>query len=138
VAVVDTRVDPISRTILVRALLDNSDQRLRPGMFLTVELLRTDVVALMIPEQSIIPDQSRQHVLVIGSDGLVEKREVKTGRRRPGQVEILSGIGAGERVIAEGTQKARPGARVSIVREIEVAPARSDQDTVVIREGSDP
>jgi membrane fusion protein (multidrug efflux system) len=118
VSVVDTRVDPISRTITVRARIPNADGRLRPGMFLAVTLLRRDVQALMIPEQAIVPEQSKQFVLVVGDDLLVEKREVRTGRRRPGQVEVLSGLAAGEQVIAEGTQKARPGERTRIVGRI--------------------
>ena len=47
---------------------------------------------------------------------------VRTGRRRPGEVEILSGLAEAERVIAEGTQKARPGDQVEIIGEISVVP----------------
>lgn len=120
VSSIDTRVDPVSRTVTVRALVPNDEGRLRPGMFLTVALLRTDVRALVIPEQAIVPEQSRQYVFVVGAENRVEKREVRTGRRRPGQVEILSGLEDGERVIAEGTQKARPGGNVEIVGELPV------------------
>ena len=80
------------------------------------------VTALMIPEQAIVPEQSRQFVLVVDGDGVVERREVEVGRRRPGQVEITRGLSEGERVVAEGTQKARPGEAVKIVGQIEVAP----------------
>jgi membrane fusion protein (multidrug efflux system) len=120
---IDTRVDPVSRTVTVRAVVDNPDGRLRPGMFLTVTVLRQDVTALVVPEQAIMPEQSTQYVLVVGADGNVEKREVRTGRRRPGQVEILSGLAEGEVVVAEGTQKARPGAPVKILGRIDGAGA---------------
>jgi membrane fusion protein (multidrug efflux system) len=119
VTTVDTRVDPVSRTVTVRAVVDNPDGRLRPGMFLTVTLLREEVTALVVPEQAIVPEQSTQYVLVVGADKNVEKREVRTGRRRPGQVEILSGLAEGEVVVAEGSQRARPGAPVRIVRRIQ-------------------
>ncbi|HEU4333408.1 MAG TPA: efflux RND transporter periplasmic adaptor subunit [Candidatus Eisenbacteria bacterium] len=119
---VDTRVDPVSRTVTVRAVLPNRRGMLRPGMFLTVTLLRRDVMALVIPEQAIVPEQSRQFVLVVGTNGVVERREVRPGRRRPGQVEILSGLKAGETVVAEGTQKARAGESVEIVGRIPVKP----------------
>jgi len=112
---IDTRVDPVSRTVTVRALVPNPDGQLRPGMLLVVTLLRDDVVALTVPEEAIVPEQSRQFVLVVDADGRVERREVVTGRRRPGEVEILDGLAAGERVITEGTQKARPGAVVEAV-----------------------
>jgi len=118
VASIDTRIDPVSRTVTVRALVPNEEGRLRPGMFLTVILLREEVSALLIPEQAIVPEQSRQFVLVVGEDALVERRQVRTGRRRPGQVEVLSGLTEGEIVIAEGTQKARPGSRVEEVGRI--------------------
>jgi membrane fusion protein (multidrug efflux system) len=122
VASVDTRVDPVSRTLTVRALVPNPKQLLRPGMFLTVDVVREEVTALMIPEQAIVPEQSRQFVLVVGDDGVVQRREVQVGRRRPGQVEITSGLFEGERVVAEGTQKARPGEKVQVVGQIEVTP----------------
>jgi membrane fusion protein (multidrug efflux system) len=112
---IDTRVDPISRTITVRALLPNEYARLRPGMFLTVSLLKDDVLSLMIPEQAIVPERSKQFVFVVGDEDIVQRREVRTGRRRPGQVEIIEGLGAGELVITEGTQKARSGQAVRII-----------------------
>jgi membrane fusion protein (multidrug efflux system) len=119
---IDTRVDPITRTIIVRALLPNDQHRLRPGMFLTVSLLKDDVKSLMIPEQSIVPERSKQFVFVVGEDNIVELREVQTGRRRPGQVEILEGLAPGERVITEGTQKARNGQPVTIVQALGESP----------------
>lgn len=111
---VDTRVDPVSRTITVRALLDNEERLLRPGMFLTVSLLRQDLQALMVPEQAIVPERSQQFVWIVDDAGIANLREVQTGRRRPGQVEILGGLSAGDRVIIEGTQKARPGQAVTL------------------------
>lgn len=122
VASIDTRVDPVSRTLTLRALLPNKQYLLRPGMFLTVDLLRRDVVSLVIQEQAIVPEQSRQFVLVVDGDNMVSKREVTLGRRRPGQVEILSGLEEGEVVVVEGTQKARPGSPVRIVDRLEVSP----------------
>jgi membrane fusion protein (multidrug efflux system) len=112
---IDTRVDQVSRTVTARALLPNEDGHLRPGMFLTVTLLKEDVLSLLIPEQSIVPERSRQFVFVVDEAGMVERREISTGRRRPGEVEVLEGLEAGERVIAEGTQKARPGQPVRIL-----------------------
>jgi membrane fusion protein (multidrug efflux system) len=88
-------------------------------MFLTVTLLKEDVEALMVPEQAIVPERSRQFVFVVDAEGLVARREVHTGRRRPGEVEILEGLSAGERVVVEGTQKVRPG------QPVEVLPGRS-------------
>jgi membrane fusion protein (multidrug efflux system) len=114
---VDTRVNPVTRTISVRAILPNDDGQLRPGMFLTVSLLREDVSALMIPEAAIVPERSKQFVYTLDGANVVSLREVQTGRRRPGEVEIISGLSAGDRVITEGTQKVRPGQTVNVVSE---------------------
>jgi len=115
VASVDTRVDPLSRTVRVRSVMPNEDGRLRPGMFLTVTLLKESVEALLVPERALIPERSTQYVFVVDDNQRVERREVKIGRRRPGEVEILDGLVAGERVIVDGTQKARDGQTVRIL-----------------------
>jgi membrane fusion protein (multidrug efflux system) len=112
---IDTRVDPVSRTVRVRARIPNPEGRLRAGMFLSVRAVRDDVRALLIPEHAIVPEQSRQFTYVIGEDDRLEKREIRTGRRRPGEVEVLDGLAAGERVVVEGTLKARPGDVVEIL-----------------------
>lgn len=125
VASIDTRVDPVSRTIAVRALVPNEAGLIRPGMFLRVEVLRDDVTALVVPESAIVPEQSRQFVLVVDDAREVSRREVQIGRRRPGEVEILAGLEPGERVIAEGTQRTRPGGRVEIVGEWSFEAART-------------
>ncbi|MBW2241668.1 MAG: efflux RND transporter periplasmic adaptor subunit [Deltaproteobacteria bacterium] len=134
VATIGTRVDPVSRTVTVRARVPNGDGRLRPGMFLTVALLREDVTALVVPEQAVVPEQSRQFVFVVGEDQTVIKREVRTGRRRPGLVEILAGITEGEQVIVEGTQKVRPGGAVLILREIDSTRAAVPGDREAARQ----
>ena len=115
VSSVDTRVDPVSRTVRVRSVMQNPDGHLRPGMFLTVKLLNDSVEALVIPERALIPERSVQYVYVVGDNQLVEKRTVQIGRRRPGEVEIVSGLNEGETVIVDGTQKAREGQAVSII-----------------------
>ena len=122
VSSVDTRVDPVSRTIRVRSVMQNTDGHLRPGMFMTVNLLNDSVEALVIPERALIPERSVQYVFVVDDNQLVEKRVVQIGRRRPGEVEILSGLSAGERVIVDGTQKARDGQAVSILMRDAVKP----------------
>lgn len=106
VASVDSRVDSTSRSLQVRAELPNGDGSLKPGMFLNVELLRDERRAIVIPEEAIVPDQDRQFVFVVNGDMAV-KREVRTGLRRPGSVEVVSGLKPGERIVVEGTVKLR-------------------------------
>ena len=120
VASVDSRVDPGSRAVTVRALVPNRDGALKPGMFLTVDLSKERRAALMVPEQALVPEQARQFIYVVQGPK-VTKREVKLGRREPGFVEITDGLRAGDHVVIEGTLKLREG---SLVRELG-APAAS-------------
>jgi membrane fusion protein, multidrug efflux system len=111
VASIDSRVDMSTRSVTVRALLSNEDGALRPGMFLNVTLANDEREALVIPEQALTPEAERQFVFVV-DDGKAARREVRIGNRRPGSVEVLAGLEAGEYVIVEGTQKVRDGAPV--------------------------
>ena len=111
---VDSRIDPGSRAVTVRALVPNRDGALKPGMFLTVDLSKEQRMALMVPEQSLVPEQARQFIYVVQGPK-VAKREVKLGRREPGFVEITEGLHAGDHVVIEGTLKLREG---SLVREL--------------------
>lgn len=112
VASIDTRLDPVTRAVQVRAMVPNPDDALRPGMFLSVDLERDRGKVLMAPEQAIVPEGEVQYVFVV-SDGVAEKRAVELGRRIPGFVAIESGLAEGEAVITEGTNKVRDGSRVT-------------------------
>ncbi len=111
VASIDTRLDPISRAVKVRAVIPNDDGLLKPGMFMTVDLQRDRGDVLLAPEQAIVPEGTRQYIFVV-SDGIAEKRQVRLGRRIPGYVVVAEGIAAGDTVITEGTHKVRDGAQV--------------------------
>jgi membrane fusion protein (multidrug efflux system) len=113
VASIDTRVDPVSRAVQVRAIVPNTDGKLKPGMFMSVDLRRDRGDVLVAPEQAIVPEGSKQYVYVV-ADGIAEKRAVKLGRRIPGFVVIDAGLEPGETVITEGTHKVRGGAAVDV------------------------
>lgn len=112
---IDSRLDPVSRSIVVRAHIDNPDGRLRPGMFLTVKLIRPGAPALMLPEEALVPEGSKKYVFIV-VDGKAVRTEVETGRRRPGEVEIVSGLAEGDLVVTQGTQKIRDGVPVTVVQ----------------------
>jgi membrane fusion protein (multidrug efflux system) len=115
VSSIDSRLDPVSRAIIVRARIDNKDARLKPGMFMTVKLIRSDVPALMLPEEALVPEGDRKFVFAV-RDSKAVRIEVQTGRRRPGEVEITSGLEEGDVVVTEGTQKIREGAPVKALQ----------------------
>jgi membrane fusion protein (multidrug efflux system) len=122
VASIDSRVDLATRSVTVRALLANEDGALKPGMFLNVSLANDERDALVIPEEALTPEAERQFVFVV-ADGKAERREVRIGGRRPGSVEIVAGLAAGEQVIIEGTQKVRDGGAVRVAQKtIELDP----------------
>ena len=129
VASIDSRVDVNTRSVTVRALLANEDGALRPGMFLNVALAKDERETLIIPEEALTPEAERQFVFVV-ADGKARRREVRIGGRSPGNVEILAGLDAGDRVVVEGTQKVRDGAPVTAIdREVEaVADASPERE----------
>jgi membrane fusion protein (multidrug efflux system) len=128
VASVATRVDPTTRAVTIRALIDNRDGRLRPGMFMTVKLVRREGQALMLPEQAIVPENEQQFVYVI-EDGRAHKREIKIGRRRPGEVEILEGLTADDGVVIDGTLNLRDGVPVRVQADAVGDQARANGQT---------
>jgi membrane fusion protein (multidrug efflux system) len=111
VTTLDSRVDPVTRSIVVRAELPNRDGTLKPGMFMTAKIGATSLQALLIPEGALVPEQGKTFVFVV-KDGVASKREVTIGRRRPGEVQVTTGLEAGDRVVVEGTQKIRDGVQV--------------------------
>lgn len=114
----DSRIDPATRAIVVRAALANDERLLKPGLLMTVSLLKNPRQELVIPEGALIPSGNSNSVLVVQPDAsspLAEKRQVQIGARRPGEVEIVAGLTAGEYVIIHGTLKVRPGQPVAII-----------------------
>jgi membrane fusion protein (multidrug efflux system) len=111
VSTLDSRVDPVTRSIIVRAELPNEKGLLKPGMFMTAKISAPASRALLVPEGAIVPEQGKSYVFVV-KNGVVAKREVVTGRRKPGSVQVTEGLQGGERVVVEGTQKVRDGGQV--------------------------
>lgn len=115
---VDSRIDPVTRSIMARALIDNADGKLRPGLLMQVELQKNIREALIAPEETLIADGSDNFVLVVTTaDGktTAERRKVTLGERRYGEVEILDGLREGEQIITHGTLRVRAGAPLEII-----------------------
>lgn len=113
---IDPRVNPDDRSVLVRARLDNSAGRLRPGMLLDVRIRHGRRNVLVVPEESITHYQREHHVLVVdaAAGNRVIDRPIEIGARVPGFAEVRSGLAEGERVVVEGLGGARPGADVEV------------------------
>lgn len=109
---IDPRIDAQGRSLVVRAILDNSDRQLLPGQFVkvAVEVSRKEN-ALFIPEQAIISQPNRQFVWKI-EDGHAVMAEITTGMRKNNLVEIRNGLQPDDQVITGGHQKVMQGAPV--------------------------
>jgi len=112
---IDPKVNPETRTVLIKARLPNPDGRLRPGMFSNLTLiLQVRQNAVVVPETALMLRGQSTSVFVVNEQALIEAREVNAGVRLAGWVEIASGLKVGETVILEGLQKVHPGAQVSV------------------------
>lgn len=112
VQVVDSRVDPNTRAVAVRAAFDNPDNRLRPGMLIQVRLEQRERQALMIPEIAVIQVGRDTFVYRVRDDDTVEQAPVTIGVRGEGLAEIIDGLEPGTRIVVDGTGKLRPGMAV--------------------------
>jgi len=125
VTTVDSRIDPVTRSVLVRAEILNSDKALRPGMLMRVDVISRTWQALSVPEEAVVPSGEKAYVFVVVS-GIAERREVTLGIRRPGYVEITSGVEVGERVVSQGTFRlGQPGQKVRELKDSKSQEQRS-------------
>jgi membrane fusion protein (multidrug efflux system) len=129
VANVDSRVDPTTRAITVRAVIDNADRRLRPGMLMSVEMRRAERSRPAIPGNAIIRIDETAFVFVVENteqEASVVRRDFELGIRQGGMVEVLEGLSVGEQIVGEGVHRLSPGARVQIA-----APDTSEHDNQI-------
>ncbi len=111
VATIGTRVDPVSRSVTVRARLENPEERLRPGMLMQVELDAATRDTLVVLESAIVAEGRSHYVWRLDENDAnrVQRRQVDIGARRKGEVEILGGLTRGDLVVAHGTEQVREG-----------------------------
>lgn len=117
---VGSRIDPVTRSVTVRAILPNPERVLKPGLLMTVRLSSNPRMTLVIPEESLVPKGKTTSVFVVREqegENILEKREVTIGSRRSGEVEILTGLKEGEKVVTHGTISAKDGQKVTVSAE---------------------
>ncbi|MFC4297818.1 efflux RND transporter periplasmic adaptor subunit [Castellaniella hirudinis] len=109
-AFLDNSLDPQTGTIRVRALFDNPDGRLRPGLYARVRLgAGAPHEAVLLREQAIGTDQAKRFVMLVDAANTVSYREVTLGASREGWRVVQSGLAAGDQVVVNGLQRIRPG-----------------------------
>ena len=121
---VDPRVRLPGRTITVKAVVENPERILRPGMFVEARLAtRVRPDALVVPEEAILPLGGTNYVWAITDEGTADRIEVELGVRVRGSVEVRRGVTAGQRVVTRGHAMLFPGAAVQI---LEDTPAQAE------------
>jgi multidrug efflux system membrane fusion protein len=108
---VDNQLDTRSGSVRLRALLENADGSLAPGLFARVEIGGGDSrSALLINDRAVGTDQSHKFVYVVGADGKPQRRPVELGPLADGLRVVRSGLKPGEVIVVNGLQRVRPGA----------------------------
>jgi RND family efflux transporter MFP subunit len=115
----DNRLDPNTGSILLRAVFDNKDERIVPGLFARIRVpLSARHPALLVEERAIGTDQGQKYVFSLSSSNTVEYRAVKLGPDVNGKRIIREGLQAGEQIVVNGLQRVRPGMPVAPQTEV--------------------
>ncbi len=109
---VASRVDAQTRSILARAKINNENNEIIPGSLLEIEILYNIKNALSVPDTSIMYEGNKKFVYKIIENNIIKKIEIETGVRHLGNLEVLNGLNDGDKIIAEGLTKVRPGMKV--------------------------
>lgn len=113
-ASIDNQLDTASGTIRLRAIFDNRDGKLMPGLYARIRLSGgTQRNAVLVDETAIGIDQDKRFVLVVDENERTAYREVKLGPLQEGMRIVESGLHAGERIVVNGLQRVRPGDAVA-------------------------
>ncbi len=108
-------IDPISRTMEVRVVLDNRDGELKSGSFVKGELIFYEKVALVVLTETVFDVNDKKIVFVVKEDNTVEEREVKVGLKYKNYIEIISGVKQNEKVVYQGGELLVNGMKVEVV-----------------------
>ena len=111
---ISSRIDPSTRSILSRIVVDNSNSEIIPGQLMTVKIIYDEIDQIGVPESAVTIQGNTAFVYTVDND-VVEKRNIEIGKRNFGKVSVLSGLNEGEVVIAEGVSKVRDKAKIKII-----------------------
>ena len=114
VTFIGASVDPVTRRVPVRAVIDNADHKLKPEMFASFSIITSAAtLAPAVPEEAVVREGDTARVWVLEGAGVLALRPIRTGRSHDGMVEVLQGLSGGERVVTRGSlfidRAAQPG-----------------------------
>ena len=113
---ISSRINPETRSLLIRVKIDNEDAELIPGSLLEVTVNYNERNSLGIPDTSIMLEGDKIYVYKVSEKNITDKTEIKTGIRDDGFVEVLSGLNEGENIVAEGLKKVRPRGKIKPIK----------------------
>ena len=109
---VATRIDAQTRSLLARAVINNDSLEILPGSLLELEILYLEKNNLGIPDTALLMEGNKTFVYKIIENNMTKKIEIKTGVRDKGNLEIVSGLSQGDKIVAEGLTKVRPNMKI--------------------------
>jgi membrane fusion protein, multidrug efflux system len=111
---ISSRIDPSTRSILARIIVDNSNFKIIPGQLMTIKVIYDEINQIGIPE-SALTIQGKTAFVYIVKNGIAQKKNIEIGKRNFGKVSIVSGVSEGDLVISEGVSKVRDKTKVKII-----------------------
>tara|TARA_B100000809_G_scaffold249388_1_gene280679 strand:- start:43 stop:918 length:876 start_codon:yes stop_codon:yes gene_type:complete len=109
---VASRINAETRTLLVRIKIINDNSKLIPGALLEVAIKYNEKNSLGVPDTAVMLEGSKIYVYKVLENNTVKKTEIETGIRNKGNLEIVSGLQMGDKIIAEGLSKTNPGGKI--------------------------
>ena len=113
---VSSRVDPSTRSILARVIVDNSKFKIIPGQLLTVKIIYDEVQQIGVPESSVTIQGKTAFVYVVNGE-TVDKTNIQIGKRNFGKVSVLDGVSEGDQIVVEGVSKVRDKSKIKIIKQ---------------------
>ena len=110
---IDSRIDSATRSIKVRATINNERDLIRSGMLMTLNIVSGEKTALLVPEEAVFMRGSQHFVYSVDQELTVSETAINIGLRQSGLVEVVEGLKDGDRIVHQGLLKVRPGAKVS-------------------------
>ena len=111
---ISSRIDPSTRSILSRIIVDNSNFEIIPGQLMTVKIIYDEKNQIGVPESAVTIQGNTAFVYTVNED-TAEKKNIEIGKRNFGKVSVISGLNEGDLVISEGISKVRDKGKIKII-----------------------
>ena len=111
---ISSRIDPSTRSILSRIIVDNSNFEIIPGQLMTVKIIYDEKNQIGVPESAVTIQGNTAFVYTV-NDNTAEKKNIEIGKRNFGKVSVISGLNEGDIVISEGVSKVRDKGKIKII-----------------------